>query len=277
MALSEDNKKVNIEFSDEDVVESSYEVPTIMSKDQYDGIVEMNEKSVKKQVKTKKTEDEMENIKKELKELKDIMYLQIQVDKQSKQVSNIMPKKEEKMDNMEYIDLTNIQRTTPSLETSQKVEINQDNISTPAEIKTPLPTVEKKGILKIVVIKILRIIAIGLLAIISLVGITLLFKYVIGMNWFLSGIISLFLNSIILVSWYLLTRNPAKNRLRAKSLTEFQDLEFSELKTCPRCDSKLHKSKVINEGTGIVQYFKCKNIECDFQKKIQFPNQSVGY
>lgn len=273
------DKKVNIEFTEEDVVTSSHEVPTIMSKDQYDGIVEMNKKSIDRQVKRKKAEDDMEDIRKELKELKEIMYLQMQVDKQRKQLEP--PAKN--LDEDGFVDLTNSPKKHTSLGSPTGVVRGDVKfpVSAPVVIKeqqsSPTEILKKENKVKGALFAVSKLIGIGLLAIILLIGITLLFRYVIGMNWFLSGIASFTINTIILTTWYLLTRNPAKNRLRVKNLTEFQDLEFSEIRTCPKCDSKLHKSKVINNGTEIFQYFKCKNVECDFQKKVQFPNQSVGY
>lgn len=269
--------KVKIEFTEDDVINTT-DNNLLMNNETYDSIVKMNEKSIEKQIKKKVKEDEMENLKKEIKELKEIMQIQMQVHKQEKQ-----PKPSaENLDEDGFVDLTQNPRLHTSLDSPTGVVKGNLKIPIPTSVvikelqSPPVETPKKENKVKGVLFAVSKLIGIGLLAIISLVGITMLIHFT-GLNWFLSGILSFSINAIVLITWYLLSRNPARKRLNAKSQTEFQDLEYSELKTCPKCDSRLHKSKVINDGTGITQYFKCKNIECDFQKKVQFPNQSVGY
>lgn len=45
---------------------------------------------------------------------------------------------------------------------------------------------------------------------------------------------------------------------------------LESIKRCPRCNSKIKKSKVFYEGSDLIQVFKCKNKSCDFVKKFNF-------
>lgn len=44
----------------------------------------------------------------------------------------------------------------------------------------------------------------------------------------------------------------------------------NNIKKCPKCKSKLAKSKAEHTETAFVQVVKCKNIYCDFYKVIEF-------
>lgn len=100
---------------------------------------------------------------------------------------------------------------------------------------------------------------------------TMFFHYL-GINYFLSGIISI-VPIIILDSAYFISK---KKTSVSKPNVEYNCFEFAEITHCPKCNMKLKKSKVINDSNGIMQFLKCNNISCDFQKTISFPTEVIS-
>lgn len=49
-----------------------------------------------------------------------------------------------------------------------------------------------------------------------------------------------------------------------------QDMEFADVRFCPKCSGKLDKSSVFATEDKYIQYVKCSDIKCDFYKKIEF-------
>ena len=50
----------------------------------------------------------------------------------------------------------------------------------------------------------------------------------------------------------------------------YMSSEQEQMNKCPLCNSKLIKSKVMKNETKIMQYLKCKNPNCMFQKTLEF-------
>jgi hypothetical protein len=240
------------------------EIPMLLEKENYEGIVEENKRSVEKQIKRKIKEDyNLQEIMKELKELKEAI--------QSKEVYNIMTKKDQKVDNEGYIDLTPLANRNP-------IPLGTSNIKFPKY--SPVPEGNKEVPKKKFYFNFklfLKVLGYGLGSIFSLIFFTIIFRYLFG-NYFLGGVTSLIINGTVLSILYLLYgRNPAKARLQSRNVTHVSNLEYAEIRTCPICDSKVIKGKVQSDSNGYFQSFKCKSPECEFQKKVQFSTPQVSY
>jgi hypothetical protein len=288
--------------------ESDKDIPTIMSKDQSDGLIEMNNKSVRKQVKKKK-DDSIDELRKEISELKEVMKLQIEVDKMRKnqqmynildnkeqKVYNKMTKNQSKIDDNGYLDLTKEEsnRLSPKGKVSPfsfSEEINtpmakdSNPLDSPSEINISNNGETKKGLAngnisinkKIKSVNrnthtILFIFGVFAILCIFFLGLNILLK----VNYFLSAIFSLVITFGISLTIYLTKIKVPEHQLPRKETAHYNDFELAEAKRCPSCNSKLQKSKVIQGGDGYKQYIKCSSIECDYRKTLEVKKEN-GY
>lgn len=258
------------------------EIPTLMSKEQWDGLVETNNKSIKKQVKKKK-DDSLEVMRKEISELKEVMKMQMEVDKmrKSQQVSNIVSKKPENMDGEGYIDMT--KQTSPMNVTQKEDMIMSPKVQTPkvAGERNPLPVILENNIQKPITDKDKKIssgkpirwIIYSVLCLGISFGIV---KFVGNANYLISIVSSIVLTFAFSLTYYLLNVKISEHQIPRKETINYNDFELAEIKNCPNCNSKIRKSKVIPSIDGYRQFYKCSNIECNFQKTIDIKKEH-GY
>lgn len=297
-----DENIVSIDVSDEDGLNEVIEPENINTNQ-----VELKKKAIARQIKKQKVDEskeKMDSMAKEISELKEIMFLQMQVDKQRNQVSNIPSKRQVKVDNEEYIDFTQIPQKNqyrtlgfedtpkdarilkPLFPASQEINISNDgkenvgmaNMTPSFPVEKPVEKPKKKSEIKTAFIRAMKILGIGIGSFLSLVIFLYGFKIILNTNYFIAGILSLVINVTAFIVLYMLYgRNPARDRLMAKESKQISNYELADIKTCPKCNSKIFKSKVITDLNGIHQSFKCRSPSCDFQKTVEFNKPQIQY
>jgi len=128
----------------------------------------------------------------------------------------------------------------------------------------PFPVEKRKGLFGKIIIKILEIFA--------LIALLILFSvlfYLLKINSIISIVFSVVITVIVAIVYYVLKRILKRKPIVMQSNVQVSSMPVTNVQRCPRCDSKLMKSNIINHGTHYSQFVKCKNPACDFQKEIQ--------
>ena len=106
--------------------------------------------------------------------------------------------------------------------------------------------------------------------IISLLILVAGFRVLLNMNYFMSVILSIVITFGVFTTVYLTKIKVPEHQYPKKETINYNDFELAEAKRCSICGDKLIKSKVIEDGYGISQSIKCRNIHCSYHKIIRF-------